>query len=339
MEAAHRLIEVAEIEFEDIQEGSGPVESRRLRAAVDKAARALRITEVEQQDFASLFTEGHISRKELEVSIDGMRNATDTLALARDEFAGYERFEWPRKIREVALKLDAARAELARVERTALLDQQRLEADRAQVAQEAMVAEQMVRKATTELNNIELRAPIAGTLLYAEVPRDGERRKVQVGDAVWLGQTFLQIPDTSDLDVHLLVREIDVAKLQPGMGAQIELDAFVGQRLQGVLTRVASMGESADVGPRRFLVEIRFNHPPEDVHVGMSANVGIVHRRVDAPLVIPVSALRYSGGVAEVTVLDDSDTPAERVVVPSESDGEWVSVRSGLEAGERVALR
>ena len=338
-EAAQRLVEVAEIEFEDAQKGSGPIELRRLRAAVDKAARGLHIAEVEQQDYASLFEEGHISRKELEVSVDGLRNAADTLALARDEYAGYERFELPRRVREVALKLDGARAELARVDRTALLDQQRLEADRAQASQEAAVAGQMVQKGNLELSSIEVRAPIAGTLLYAEVPGDGERRKVQVGDAVWLGQTFLQIPDTSDLDVHLLVREIDVAKLAPGLGAEIELDAFFGQQLGGVLTRVASIGKSAEQGPRQFLAEVRFNQPPAGVQVGMSANVAIVHRRVDADMAVPVQALRFADGHPLVAVLDDSGVLAERIIELGESDGKWVGVLKGLEPGERIALR
>ena len=337
-EAATRLLEVAEIEVADVSDGSGRVELRRLTAMVEKAQRGLRIAEVEQADYQSLFEQGHISRKELEVAIDGLRNATDSLALARDELAGFQRYEWPRRKREAALKLEAARAELARVQRTTALDRQRLEADLAKSAQESAAARQMVEKNSWELEHTDLRAPIAGTLLHTEVPQDGTRRKVQVGDAVWLGQTFLKIPDTSDLDVQLYVRELDVAKLQPGMKASIELDAFVGQAQGGVVTRVAKMA-TGDEAQREFLVEVRFNESPDSVHPGMSANVAIVHDLVAAEVSVPARALRHSGGQAMVDVqMADGDLQSRKVTVGA-NNGVWVQLLAGIDQGEQVAVR
>ncbi len=337
-ESAARSVEVAEIDVEDVREGSGRIELRRLQAAVDKAARALRITEVEQADYASLFDQGHISRKELEVAQDTRRNAADTLELNRKELEGYERFTWPKRIREADLKLDAAQAELARVERTATLDRQRLEADLAQVTQDANVASQMVQRAQTELEQAEVRSPIAGTLLYGEVPKNGERHKVQVGDAVWQGQTILEIPDTSDLEVHLMVRELDVAKLSAGLAAHIELDAFRGRSWPGVVTRVSNMASDGADESGQFLVEVRFNKPPDGVHVGMSANVGIVYERHEAERAVPTTALRYESGQAMVRLHDGHDGWHEQAVRTGTSDGIWVEVLEGLGAGDRVAV-
>lgn len=338
-ESAARQVEVAMIDVENVRKGGGRIELRRLQAAVDKAKRTLRIARVEGEDYVSLFEQGHVSRKELEVAEDAVKNAEDTLGLAKEELAGYQRYEWPRQIRETDLKLDAARAEFDRVQRTAQLDRQRLEADLAQATQDASVAAQMVAVTQAELANVEVRAPIAGTLLHREVPRQDDKRKVQVGDAVWLGQTFLEIPDTSDLQVHLLVRELDVAKLAPGMAALVELDAFVGDNWSGVVTRVANMAAADNGGPRQFLVEVRFNKSPPGAHVGMSANVGIIHDQVEAELAVPVDAVSYRAGVASVRVDAGGGAWQRRTITPGASDGDWVQVLEGLKAGERIALR
>ncbi|MEM7098420.1 MAG: efflux RND transporter periplasmic adaptor subunit [Pseudomonadota bacterium] len=336
-EAATRLMEVAGIEVADAKEGSGQVESFRLYAQIKQLQRGLRIAQVEHDDYQSLFTQGHISRKELEVAVDALRNATDALHLGEQELQGFERFTWPKRKREASLKFEAAKTELARVERTALLERDRLEAEQRKAAQEFAVARTMVEKTSWELEHTDLRAPISGVVLHTEVPHGGKQRKVQVGDALWLGQSFLKIPDTSDLDVHVFVRETDVSKIHVGMHARIELDAFIGTPVDGVVTRVATMASNTE-SQRDFLVEVRFNTSPTEVHPGMSANVAIEHARTNADMAVPMSALLRADGQTQLRVLSDDSEWHLKPVTLGVNNGEWAQVLEGVSHGDQVAI-
>ena len=339
VEAARRKLEIARISFQDQSNGTGQLERKRLQLAIDQAQRTVAIARVELKDFEELLIVGHVSQRERDVVADQLRKAEETLQLAQLELTTFERYEQPKLLREAELKVDGAQSNLARVRRTAELEIQKLEEEIAKQKQDVALAQTQLTRARVNLANCDVRAPIDGVLLHSAVKRAEQHQKLQVGDAVWFGQTFMEIPDTRDLEVDLRVREIDVAKLQPEMMAHIELDAFPGQQFTGRLIAIDTLSTNDVAGQsvRRFSARVRFAEAAPGVRVGMSADVKIIYRELNDVVALDTAAVEYHDGQAVVWVGEEKG--AHPVPVGLGSVGpQWVEVLSGVTEGDRVRI-
>ena len=203
------------------------------------------------------------------------------------------------------------------------------------------VAEARLDKAREELESSDVRAPIDGVLLYVTLrgSKQGQKQKIELGDAVWLGQTFMEIPDTRDLVVDVNVREIDVAKLTPAMEAIIELDAFPGRLFQGQLIFIGSLAQSdaERTQLRHYQARVRFHQPPPEAHVGMSADVKITYRTLDEVIAVSTAAVEYQNGTPTVRLRKSGKTEQVPVTL-GEIGPEWAEVISGLVEGDEVEV-
>lgn len=339
LEAARHKLEIAEIEAEDLRSGTGRLQRQRLRMAVTQAQRAEQIARDELNDFEELLRMGHISQHERDVLADKLRKHTEALDLARHELDNFDRYEMPRLLREAQLNVDAARNELARERRTAALELKHRNSEVVKQQRDGRVFEQQLDNARTDVENSDVRAPIAGTLLHVTLPREMQSQKIQIGDAIWFGQTFLEIPDTHDLVVEINVREIDVAKLALGMEAIIELDAFPGRVIKGEVVSVNSLAQSSatDEAVSRFTARVRMDEPAAGVHVGMSADVKIIYRQLDEVIAVPTAAIEYHDGVPTVRLKEGDQTRRIRVEL-GEIGSQFAQVVSGLDVGDEVEV-
>lgn len=338
LEAANRKLEIATIKSQDLREGTGALERRRHILAIEQAERSLRIALAELADFDELLAQGHVSQRERDKIADAATQKREQLDLARAELENFDRYERPRLMREAELLVDAARTEVARVRRVAGLELKRWENELLKHKRDARVAEQQLNKARRDLQNCDVRAPIDGTLFYVELPSQRERRKAQTGDAIWIGQTFMEIPDTSELKIELRVREVDVARLAPGMAARVEFDALPERSFSGTLRSVGSLAErGSDDSVQRYNAELRITDATTDIRVGMSANIHIDYRELRDVIAVPISAIEYRDGAAWVQRhLADSTVPTKVTLGAVGLD--FVEVRQGLNVGDRIVV-
>ncbi len=159
------------------------------------------------------------------------------------------------------------------------------------------------------------------------------KKYVEVGDTVQPGQPLLNYADVEYLQVEVDVPARMRAGLREGQMVQAEIDP--GNRR--VPVRVAQIYPMAD--PQRHTVKIKFDLPQGVSEPGMYAKV--LAPDLNAPAraspVIPSSAVRYNGSLPGVYVLNDQGEPQLRLIrVGEELSGGFVSVLSGLRAGERV---
>ncbi len=338
LEAANRKLEIASIKSQDLREGTGALERRKRVVGIEQAERNLRIATAELADFDELLAQGHVSQRERDKVADTTQQASESLALARAELENFDRYEQPRLTREAELLVDAAQTEVARVRRVAGLELKRWENELLKYRRDLRIAETQLAKARRNLEHCDVRAPLAGTLFHVELPQQRDRRKAQTGDAIWIGQTFMEIPDTSELKIDLQVREVDIARLAVGMAAEVEFDALPGQRFTGTLRNIGSLAERADDSVQRYYAEVRIHDPSPDLRVGMSANIRITYRTLDDVLAVPVSAIEYRDGHAWVQLQDGERRVPTRVTLGAVGT-QLVEVESGLSAGERISVR
>ena len=339
IEASDRELEISRIKAADLRHGAGELKRRELVQKLKQSERNSALAQAEAEDFEIMFTKGHVSQRERDKATNKLATAQEALELVQQRLAHFDRYEMPRLLREADLMIDAAMKENDRVQRTSELELKRRQSVVVKKQRDVETAKKRYDKAIENIENSDIRAPIDGRLLYVQLTNMENRRKAQVGDAIWYGQTFMTIPDTSELVVEINVREVDVAKLRPGMEAVIELDAFPDQPLPGLIESIESLAKADRNNEhlRYFLTRIRLQESAPTTHVGMSADVRITYQQLEEVLAIPTAAIEYLSGSAAVRIKQGESVrtvPVELGAIGSE----WAKVVSGLKAGDQVIV-
>jgi HlyD family secretion protein len=332
---AERRLEIARIQADNTRNGAGPLKRLTLEQKLFQERRNLAIHRGDLADLADLLAKGHVSLRERDKAQDRVDTAAEQVAVAEAELDNFNIYGWPKMLREAELLATGAESDLLRVRRSAEL---LLENRAAEVEKNRRTVEHRWRdleRARIDVASCDIYSPNDGLLLYPELPRDSGRRKVQIGDSVWVGQTFLQVPDTTELVAELQIREIDVAKVAPGMRVQLEVDAFPGQVFAGEVESVASLAREEGDGRRRFPARIRFLGDTGRIHVGMSVTAKIVYAELVEVPAIPISSVVYRQGQTFVWVREGE----KEIEVPVKLGARgrlWVEVQEGLAAGSMV---
>nr|WP_295382267.1 efflux RND transporter periplasmic adaptor subunit [Pseudoxanthomonas sp.] len=171
-----------------------------------------------------------------------------------------------------------------------------------------------------ELSYTTVVAPISGMIAS---------RSIKTGNFVQINTPIFRIVDNSKLEATLNVPERELATLKAGLPVLLQADALPGKSFEGVVDRVASV---VDAGSGTFRVVCAF--ADKTLQPGMFSRIRIDYdQRADA-LVVPRIALLDDGDPAVFVVRDGK---AARVPIKlGYADGEWLEVREGLKAGDRV---
>lgn len=199
-------------------------------------------------------------------------------------------------------------------------------------------AEANLDEAYKNLKRTSIVAPISGTVTQLNVEL-GER---VVGTATMTGTEMLRIAELDTMEVLVEVNENDIVKLVVGDTALIELDAFLGEKFEGVVSEIANsanlaLGASADQ-VTNFEVKIRIlnssyihlkdTYGANPFRPGMTATVEIITNKVKGAIVAPIQA---------VSVRKDTTASAKRYGSESEGDESYEVVF--LPNGTKVDLK
>ena len=339
LEAAGRSLEIARLKADDLKNGSGKLKRRQIAQQVLQAERTRTIAGDELQDLETLLQEGHISQREYDKAANALQTAREGEQLKKAELSNFDQYEWPRVLTEAQTIVDAANDELARTRRTSALELQRQQTNVEKQRRDSKKKARLLDNARKDVASCDIYSPVDGILLYSKIPGSGGKRKIQIGDSIWMGQTFLEVPDTSGMVVEIRVREIDVAKLAVNMEAVIELDALPGYSFPGVVESIDSLAQEdeGNTSLRRFSARVRFEEFSSGVHVGMSASVNITYKELEQVLAVSPGAIEYQDGYPVVhTRRGESDHTVP--VKLGESGMEWVQITEGLSRGDLVRV-
>lgn len=188
--------------------------------------------------------------------------------------------------------------------------------------------------ARRELESFAIRAPSDG-LVIVGVNREGQ--KLDVNHQVNPGMVVVELADDSHLVIHAEVPEYAANRIQVSQPAFITIDAAGGSKLEGEVTKVASLVRRQSLYSQAMVRDVTVSLPPEafaGLRPGMSAKLEIrVDTQLDA-LAVPEEALRYRDGKPGVVVRGDG---WREVVLGRTSAGRRI-VEAGLEEGEEVSL-
>jgi HlyD family secretion protein len=173
------------------------------------------------------------------------------------------------------------------------------ELDGAKAAHEAAhadvaAASGQVAQAAASLHHA--RVNLAYTTIVSPIDGVVISRSVDVGQTVAAtlqAPTLFTIAESlHKMQVDTSVAEADVGKLKPGMKATFTVDAWPGERFEGVVRQIRNAPQSVqNVVTYDAVIDVA--NDALKLKPGMTANVTFVIAEVDAPLSVPNAALRY----------------------------------------------
>jgi HlyD family secretion protein len=187
-----------------------------------------------------------------------------------------------------------------------------------------------VDEARRRLAEMEIRAPISGTVLAVNVERG---TIVSSGITTFSGGTaLLTLADLADLRVVGDLDEAQVGRVREGQDVTIAVDAFSDRTFAGRVERVSPLGETTS-NVVTFPVEIVVTDRESSLlRSGMSADLEIVTGRHEKVLLVPLAAIYGNARRRHVRLPGGEQRP----VRTGATDGTDIVVVEGLEEGEQV---
>lgn len=200
----------------------------------------------------------------------------------------------------------------------------------------ASVAQVDVAKAQvmqTQARVDELKVTLANTSIISPVDGFVGKRTLDPGAFAGANTAVVSVVDISSVRMVSNLVEKDFRRVQPGVEAQVEVDAFPGEKFSGKVSRVAPIFDTAT---RTAAMEIEVPNPGYRLKPGMYARVQLtVDRRADA-LTVPRTAVVDIEGKRGVFLIDDSNVARFAPVRTGLQDPVRVEILEGLNDGQRV---
>ena len=197
------------------------------------------------------------------------------------------------------------------------------------------VAQAALSKAQASVASIQ--SQIADTALIA--PFDGTVASVnpRVGDNFSANTPAIDVISPGAYKIDVMVPENEITVVAVGDPASITFSGS-GNSLTATGT-VASvdLSETMTDGVGAYKATVRMNSSDPRIRTGMGANVTIAGPSKDNAVAIPASAVITKADGTYALVLDDSGSYVEQKVQTGISNGQWIEILSGIQAGETVA--
>lgn len=182
----------------------------------------------------------------------------------------------------------------------------------------------------------ELSINLANTVISSPLTGVVAKRVLDPGAWVTPSSSFVSVVDISVVRLVAAIVEKDVRFIVTGMPADVEVDAYPGEKFPGTVGHVAPV---LDPATRTAQIEIEIQNPDSRLKPGMYARVTLVTEKHAGTLIIPLVALVDVGnrrGVYLATTGDRGNVAQFQEVQVGLMDRERVEVTSGLSEGQAI---
>lgn len=187
------------------------------------------------------------------------------------------------------------------------------------------VATAQLEQTKIALADAVVRAPIAGVVA---------KRYVQPGEKVGFDAPLIAIVDLSQLEVQAQAPLADIAKIEPGMPAAVEVEGLAERSFQG---RVERINPSAEPGTRSIHVYVSLKNEGSLLKSGMFARVRLTLAAGRETAALPISAVRGEGAQTYVWLIAGQRLERRPVTTGVRDErSHLVEILSGVQASEHV---
>ncbi len=182
----------------------------------------------------------------------------------------------------------------------------------------------------------ELKINLDNTRITSPVNGFVGSRTLDPGAWVTPNSVFLSLVDISVVRIITKVVERDLRRITQGLKADVEVDAFPGEKFMG---RVAQVAPVLDPATRTAQVEIDIPNPQFRLKPGMYARVNFTVEEHANTLVVPANSVvdvQGSRGVFQPEKGQQGDVVRFKKIEVGLSDNDHIEVASGLREGESI---
>ena len=197
--------------------------------------------------------------------------------------------------------------------------------------------------AADKLDDVTLRAPISGTV----VERTVEQGQVVTGTRDLTGGTVLmRMADLNEVQVRMLVDETDIGRLQPGLPADITVEAYPSRTFRGSVLKIEPQAV-VEQNVTMFAVLTRISNEEDLLRPGMNADVEVVIGREEDVLAVANSGIKSQQEAAQIMRALEIDADVNALITdlrnrnrPAEAleSAEGAAAESEADAEEGEAL-
>jgi HlyD family secretion protein len=189
-----------------------------------------------------------------------------------------------------------------------------------------------------DVQKMNVLAPKGGMVVYTP---DWNGKKKAVGDACWMGETVLELPDLGRMQMKAVILEVQAARVKTGQPAEVRLDSNPDRVYKGLITsigrvfRVKSDSQPAIVFDA--LIDLSESDPGL-MRPGMAAGVDIIVSSKKDILQVPESAIVYNEQGAAVWKKGFLSKKLTPITIGTRSSG-MVEILGGLTQNDSVIIR
>lgn len=293
-----------------------------------------------------LFEKGFVTkvdRERDEIAAENARLKVQKAETARDL---YLKYEFPKAAEEWLSKYIEAARELTRARKAAVSRLAQAEAKWKSAQAQFSVQQRQLKEMTEQIGKCVITAQKPGLVVYGGGGDDmmyyGGEERIREGGTVRERQSIITIPDMTKMSVKVKIHESYIKQVKKGQKVRVTVDAFPDKVLGGEVTKVGVLPDSQNrwMNPdlKVYLTTLTIDGTHDWLKPGMTAKVEIIVDRLADVVFVPMQAVAPQGG-KQVCYVARSGEPEARLVETGQFNDEFIEIRSGLKAGEKVLLR
>lgn len=338
---ARNALAVARLDFDSYIPGEYQVEVEKRTAALELGRKDLKEAEDGLAFTRGMVKKGFTPQEQLrakELDFEGKK------AKVREQEADLmqlEKYTRKKKLTELEGKLDDARRELDRAEKSLKATVEKAQSELSAAEKTATLEKRELERLKLQEGKCVVKAPQDGIVIYARRPYWDEASEIRPGATLNFQQPIVTLPDLDTMQVKLHVHESVVKKVKKGQAATLQVDALAGQVLHGKVVSVATQAQPQGwrSAVKEYETIVSVDDLPADAGLrpGMTAEVKVRLQTVPTALTVPVQAVTESDGKHIAYVAGPAGLDRREVKV-GESNEQYIQVLDGIAEGERVAL-
>jgi len=296
-----------------------------------------------QRDWTDeLWEKKFVTRNELEADELALKRRKVELEQAQTELNIFKLYEFPKEVEQRLADYQEALKALERVKARARSELASAEAQLKSKEAAYRLQKERFDRLQEQLEASVIYATQPGLVVYATSGNPWHRQPpLEEGATVRQRQVLINIPDTSLMAAEIKVHEASFEKVKEGQKATITFEAYPDLRAEGHVHKVAMLPDAQHrwLNPdlKVYTTDIVIHGERKILRPGLSAEVEIQIDKLHDVLVAPIQAVVPEGENRVCYVLNNGGREKRIVEIGLASD-EFIEVRSGLEAGEKVML-
>ena len=179
-----------------------------------------------------------------------------------------------------------------------------------------------------QLSNAKIYSPISGIIF---------QKYVNQGEIIGMGSPIVTVYNPSSLMIEVNVDEADVGKIKLGQYAEIALDAYPGEKVEGVVTYIASASQDVKEKGVTFLVRVAVKKTNVVLRLGMTADVDIFIETKKDIARVSLDAVGEKDNKRFVYIIEKGKAKKQEVSLGLEND-EYAEILSGIKVGDEVII-